>query len=427
MEDGEDEILATIDNSAAALTWHRVREEVAKDPESQELLHWIRNGACDEDLTERLTPYRRHRLDLRELDGVPMLSERTIVPEKLRQEVLNTLHSAHQGVNSMMLRASDTVYWLSFKADIERVREHCLTCTAIAPSQPHLPPVDPEIPLYPFQHVCMDHFALNGKTYGVVVDRFTNWPCIYVGDASVDVCKTLAKLSEDYGIPEIVSTDGARHYTSDTVKQFMKQYGIKHRASSVANAHSNCRAEVAVKTMKRLIRDNVTLSGNLDTAKLSRALLQYRNTRDRDIGKSPAEMLMNRQLRDFMPKHRTQLIGPVWERLARQREEALAVRGAKLKERLQQQTKSLLSLVTGERVVIQNQTGNYPRRWDKIGTILEPKGFDQYRVITDGSRRITLRNIRFLRKIVTPEERARTQIPILDDVTEERGIGDDTT
>ena len=94
---------------------------------------------------------------------------------------------------------------------------------------------------------------------------------------------------------------------------------------------------------------------------------------------------------------------------------------------MQNQTKSLPWLVTGEQVVIQNQTGNYPRRWDKTGTILEPKGFDQYRVITDGSRRITLRNRRFLRKIVTPEERARTQIPILDDVTEERGIGDDTT
>ena len=156
----------------------------------------------------------------------------------------------------------------------------------------------------------MDHFALNGKTYGVVVDRFTNWPCIYVGDASVDVCKTLVKLSEDYGIPETVSTDGARNYTSETVKQFMKQYGIKHKVSSVANAHSNCRAEVAVKTMKRLIRDNVTLTGNLDTVKLSRALLQYRNTRDRDIGKSPAEMLMNRQLRDFIPTHRAQLVGP---------------------------------------------------------------------------------------------------------------------
>ena len=209
MEDGEDEILATIDHATAALTWQRIRDEVEKDSESQDLLNWTQNGVCDTGLNGKLTPYWRHRSNLRELDGVPMLSERTIIPKKLRQEVLNTLHSAHQGVNSMMLRACDTVYWPSFKADIEKVRERCLTCTAIAPSQPHLPPVDPEVPLYPFQHVCMDHFALNGKTYGVVVDRFTNWPCIYVGDASVDVCKTLAKLSEDYGIPETVSTDGS--------------------------------------------------------------------------------------------------------------------------------------------------------------------------------------------------------------------------
>ena len=94
----------------------------------------------------------------------------------------------------------------------------------------------------------------------------------------------------------------------------------------MANAQLNCRAEVAVKTMKRLIRDNVTLTGNLDMFKLSRALLQYRNTREQDIGKSPAEMLMNRQLR-----HSNQLVGPTWNRLAKQREEALAIRRAKLK------------------------------------------------------------------------------------------------
>lgn len=38
--------------------------------------------------------------------------------------------------------------------------------------------------------------------------------------------------------------------------------------------------------------------------------------------------------------------------------------------------------------------------------MLEPNGFDQYRVVTDGSRRITLRNRKFLRKIQTPEERS---------------------
>ena len=131
-------------------------------------------------------------------------------------------------------------------------------------------------------------------------------------------------------------------------------------------------------------------------------------------------MLINRQLRDFIPTHRAQLVGPTWNRLARQREEALAIWGAKLKERLQQQTRTLPPLVTGERVVIQNQTGNYPRRWDKTGTILEPKGFDQYSVVTDGSRRITLRNRRYLRRIAIPEERVGIQVPLMNDLTGER-------
>ena len=39
MEDGEDEILATIDHATAALTWQRILEEVEKDSESQDLLN----------------------------------------------------------------------------------------------------------------------------------------------------------------------------------------------------------------------------------------------------------------------------------------------------------------------------------------------------------------------------------------------------
>ena len=126
---------------------------------------------------------------------------------------------------------------------------------------------------------------------------------------SMDVCKVLAKLSEDYGIPETITTDGAKNYVSDTVKQFMKKYGIQHRVSSVGNPHANCRAEVGVRSMKRMIRDNVSITGRLDTAKFSRAILQYRNTKDRDTGKSPAEFLMGRQLRDFMPRSKEQLMG----------------------------------------------------------------------------------------------------------------------
>ena len=76
-----------------------------------------------------------------------------------------------------------------------------------------------------------------------------------------------------------------------------------------------------------------------------------------------------------------------------------------MKERLYERTKSLKKLNEGDNVVIQNQTGNYPLRWDKTGVIIEAKGFDQYHVMMHGSRRITLRNRKFLRKIDNPTTR----------------------
>ena len=119
----------------------------------------------------------------------------------------------------------------------------------------------------------MDHFALNNRNYGVFADRLTNWPRVYMSDCLMDVCKVLAKISEDYGIPETLTTDGGKNYTSAKVESFLQQYGIKHRISSVANPHANCRAELAVKSMKRLIRDNISLDGSPNNAKFSRAIL----------------------------------------------------------------------------------------------------------------------------------------------------------
>ena len=221
--------------------------------------------------------------------------------------------------------------------------------------------------------------------------------------AADDVCKILTHVSRDYGIPETVSTDGAQCYVAGKIKNFMKVYGIKHRVTSVANAHSNCRAELGVKTLKRMIRGNLTAMGGLDTAELSRALLQYKNTRDRDTGASPAELLLGRKLRDFLPAPTKKILGQKWVDLAKARETALADRGARLKEKWSQNVKELPELKPGDRVIIQNQLGNRPRQWHKTGVIYKFNGYDQYEVMVDGSRRITLRNRKFLRKIDRPE------------------------
>ena len=65
---------------------------------------------------------------------------------------------------------------------------------------------------------------------------------------------------------------------------------------------SNGRAETAVKSMKRLVRGHTGARGSLDTAAMTLALLQYRNTPMQNAGgKSPAQLALGRELKDYMP------------------------------------------------------------------------------------------------------------------------------
>ena len=75
--------------------------------------------------------------------------------------------------------------------------------------------------------------------------------------------------------------------SAKVVEDMMEDYGIHHRISSVANPHTNARAELGV---KRMLMDIVSAKGILDRAVVSRALLQLRNTPDRDSKLSPAKL-----------------------------------------------------------------------------------------------------------------------------------------
>ena len=221
----------------------------------------------------------------------------------------------------------------------------------------------------------------------------------------------LRNLFTTYGIPEELASDGGPEFISTATQKFLSAWGVHHRLSSVAFPHSNCRAEIGVKTAKRMIADNTGPNGELDTDKFQRALLQYRNTPDKDTKLSPSQCLFGRPTRDFLPilpgkycPNRT------WRESLRTRETALMCRHAKAAERWSEHTQRLPPLMVGDKVLIQNQSGPYPNKWDKSGAITEVRQHDQYVVKVDGSGRVTLRNRKFLRKFVPviPEPRKIT-------------------
>ena len=88
---------------------------------------------------------------------------------------------------------------------------------------------------------------------------------------------------------------------SGEVKTLLKQYGIKHRVSSAYNPHSNLRAEIGVKTVKRLLRENVDSDRSIDNSRFLNAILTYKNTPDRDMALTPAEIVLGKPLNDFFP------------------------------------------------------------------------------------------------------------------------------
>ena len=65
-------------------------------------------------------------------------------------------------------------------------------------------------------------------------------------------------------------------------RSFVTSSRFHHRLTSVGFAHANSRAELAVKSAKRLLRENMLPTGQLNNDGVPRALLQYCNTTNKD-------------------------------------------------------------------------------------------------------------------------------------------------
>jgi transposase InsO family protein len=148
------------------------------------------------------------------------------------------------------------------------------------------------------QLLSSDYFAYAGKSYLVIVDRYSGWPVIKQckDETAGELVSALREFFCQFGTPEQLASDGGSVYTSSTTQAFLKTWGVTHRVSTAYNPRSNLRAETAVKSMKRLIQQNVGPSGSLNTDQLAMALLTYRNTPDRDTHRSPAQVLYARSL-----------------------------------------------------------------------------------------------------------------------------------
>ncbi len=397
-------------HSTHTVNWEEVQIATSSDEHMLLLLSTIEDGIPEQrhQLPAAIREYHQFRKHLYSTDGVIIYKDRIVIPPSLRPACLSALHAAHQGTSAMTSKAEASIFWPGITSDIQATRANCSQCNRMAPSQAALPPTSPMLSVYPFQCICADYFHYQGCNYIVIIDRYS------IVERAKDGATGLINVPfATYGIPDELSSDGGPEFIAHTTRQFLHTWGVHHRLSSVAYPHSNCRAEVGVKTIKRLITGNVGKDGAINIDAFQQAILQYRNTPDPATKLSPAMCIFGRPTKDLIPilpgKYRPQ---STWRESLNLREEALRKRHMIQRS---EHTRPLAPLRVGDTVRIQNQTGHHPTKWDRTGIVIEVRQFHQYLIRIDGSGRQTIRNRKFVRKI-TPVHPPPVHRSILDDL-----------
>ena len=132
------------------------------------------------------------------------------------------------------------------------------------------PPLPSTPPLSPFKAVFTDFFNYRGCHYLVVGDRLSGWVEVLSSTAGTNLASSAGLVCH------------LRSFFATFT--FLRLWGVRHSVSFVSFPQSNGRAEVAVKTAKRLL---LSPTGSLDHDHFIRAMLQLRNSLDPDCNLSP--------------------------------------------------------------------------------------------------------------------------------------------
>ena len=107
-----------------------MKSATAQDETLQALSNVVQNGwpSHRSKLPASITHYWNLRAEIHEAEGLSFLAEKLIIPQEMRQDVLNCIHESHLGMEKCKSRARVVVYWPRMSSAIERMVAKCSVC-----------------------------------------------------------------------------------------------------------------------------------------------------------------------------------------------------------------------------------------------------------------------------------------------------------
>ena len=199
-----------------------------------------------------------------------MRNNRIVIPSSLHEDMLDRLHTGHQGITKCRRRALQSVWWPGLNSHLERLVTNCAECCRNRVQHPELL-LPTTFPNLPWQKVASDLFVWKNSHYFLVIDYFSRYIEIVKlnSESTGAIIKHMKSIFARHWIPREVVSDNSPQYSSREFAKFSKHYGFVHCSSSPKYPQSNGAAEREVQTVKTLLSK---------TENPYLALLAYRST-----------------------------------------------------------------------------------------------------------------------------------------------------
>lgn len=292
-----------LDDANSPVTAQQIGVWSASDPVMSHVKRCILTGNwvdVPEGLVPFMKPYLCRKNELSVHGNCLVWGSRVVIPPDARSKLLSLLHDSHPGVVMMKAIARCYVWWPNIDRDLESCVRQCTTCQEMGNNPPKSQLHPWAWPERPWSRIHLDFAGpFQGKMLFIVIDAHSKWiECELMHSiTSSSTIETLRTTFARYGLPDTVVTDNGPSFTSYEFQTFMKNNGIRHLRSAPFRPASNGQAEVAVRIVKEGLKrvEGVSLQ-----TRLSRFLLSYRTRPHSVTGKTPAELLMRRELKTIL-------------------------------------------------------------------------------------------------------------------------------
>jgi len=227
-------------------------------------------------------------------------SPRPLVPQRLRQEVFNSLHAlSHPGIRCSRRLISSRFVWKGLSVDVKRWCNDCQHCQrGKVSTQPAAAVESIAVPHRRFTHVHIDLVgplpcSAQGYRYLLtIIDRSSRWleavPLRDMEAASVADAFVHSWVAR-FGVPAQVTSDRGTQFMSSTWSSLCTKLGILHISTTAYHPQSNGMVERSHRQLKNSLR--ARLAANDWPDHLPWVLLGLRAAPKEDANVSSAELV----------------------------------------------------------------------------------------------------------------------------------------